>query len=139
MRTLTLSVFILLPAPAFGWGEDGHRAVARIAEQHLTDKAKAAVRDLLGDRAITDKDVCLWPDMIRGQGAYKKKYPDNQTWHYINLDVADDKPDPVKACVNDNCTLGAIARFCKVVKDPAASLEDRREALYFIVHFVGDL
>ena len=49
MRTLTLSILILLPVPAFGWGEDGHRAVARIAEQHLTE-AKAAVRDLLGDR-----------------------------------------------------------------------------------------
>jgi hypothetical protein len=144
MRTLTLAVVILLPASAFGWGEDGHRAVSRIAEMHLTDKAKAAIRDLLRDAdpkrdAITDPLVCLWPDMIRGQAAYKTKYPDNQTWHYINLDIADDKPDPVKACVNDNCTLGAIERFRKVVNDKNVPIQDRREALYFLVHFVGDL
>jgi len=139
MRTLTLAFLIALPLPAFGWGEDGHRAVSRIAEYHLTDKAKAAIRDLLGDRAITDKDVCLWPDMIRGQNAFKTKYPDNQTWHYINLDIADPNPDPVKACVKNNCTLGAIERFCKVLKDPNVAAQERREALYFVVHFVEDL
>ena len=139
MRTLTLLLLILIPVPAFGWGEDGHRAIARIAELHLTDQARTAVRELIGDRAITDKDICLWPDMIRGQAAYKTKYPDNQTWHYINLEIADDKPDPVKACVDNNCVLGAIERFRKTMADKAKSLEDRREALYFVVHFVGDL
>src|SRR5262249_40307135 len=95
--------------------------------------------ELLGERAITDKDVCLWPDMIRGQAAFKKKYPDNQTWHYINLEVADEKPDPEKACVNDNCVLGAIAKFRKVVNDKIVPMQERREALYFVVHFVEDL
>ena len=139
MKTLLCGALLLAPSIAFGWGEDGHRVAARIAEKHLTDKARAGIRELLGDRAITDKDVCLWPDMIRGQAAYQTKYPDNATWHYVDIDIGEANPDPDKNCVNGNCVLGAIERFKKVLKDRTVGEQERREALYFLVHFVGDL
>jgi hypothetical protein len=141
MKKLIIAI-LLIPVIApqlFAWGEDGHRVTARIAESRLSEKARAGIRALLGERAITDKDVCLWPDMIRGQAAFKKKYPDNSTWHYIDIDIALADPDPLKLCRNDNCVLGAIERFKKVLKDPSVSEQERREALYFLVHFVGDL
>ena len=141
MKSLLIALLVIpVFAPrAWAWGEDGHRVTARIAETRLSDKAKAGIRELLGERAITDKDVCLWPDMIRGQAAFKGKYPDNATWHYIDIDITTADPDPVKICVNDNCVLGAIERFKKVLKDRTVGEQERREALYSLVHFVGDL
>ena len=35
--------------------------------------------------------------------------------------------------------IGAIERFKKVLKDPKADKQDRKEALLFVVHFVGDM
>src|SRR5260370_1022478 len=127
MKKLFVAI-LLIPVIAprlFAWGEDGHRVTARIAESRLSEKARAGIRALLGERAITDKDVCLWPDMIRGQAAFKKKYPDNSTWHYIDIDIALADPDPVKLCRNDNCVLGAIERFKKVLKDRTARYQKR--------------
>ena len=49
MRTALAVVVWLLAAaaPAFGWGEDGHRIIGWIAYQHLTPEAKAEVDRLL--------------------------------------------------------------------------------------------
>jgi hypothetical protein len=41
-------VMMLQPAtPAWAWGRIGHRVIARLAERHLTDQAKAEIMALL--------------------------------------------------------------------------------------------
>ena len=130
---------LAMPASAFGWGENGHIVTASIAERHLSEKAKAAIKELIGDRSIADKSICVWADMIRGSAMYRRKYPDNSTWHYINLEVKDEKPDPTAKEFNERNVLAAIEKFRKVVKDKSVPLEDRKEALFLLVHFVSDL
>jgi hypothetical protein len=125
------------------WWEDGHVIVARIAESRLTKEAQAGIKDLLGDnvegeRAISDSRICNWADLIRSSGALNRKYPRNDTWHYINIEIKEKKEDFKPADDNDH-VLGAIERFKKVLKDPNASKEDRKEALLFLVHFIGDM
>jgi hypothetical protein len=42
-------------------------------------------------------------------------------------------------CPKGQCVVSALAGFEAVLKDPQASPEHRKEALLFVVHFVGDL
>jgi hypothetical protein len=143
-RSIPAALLLFLSAtPAPAWWEDGHVVVARIAEAYLTPEARAGIKELLGEnregeRAISDVRICTWADLIRGSGELNVKYPKNDTWHYINIEfkvkAADYQPGD-----DANDVVGAIERFKKVLKDPSAKKQDRKEALYFLVHFVGDL
>ena len=66
------------------WGDKGHRAVAKIAENHLTDKTKQAVKYLLGQRKHL-LDVSNYADEIRSDRAYKF----TGSWHYVNIPSGD--------------------------------------------------
>lgn len=139
---LGLGLTLLSPCRACAWWEDGHIIIARIAEGRLSKEAQAGIKDLLGDgiegeRAISDSRICNWADLIRSSGALNRKYPKNDTWHYINIDIKSTRDD-FKA-KDENHVIGAIERFKKVLADPNASKEDRKEALMFIIHFVGDM
>jgi hypothetical protein len=45
--SLTTLVVIQFAAPVWAWGGTGHRVIARLAERHLTDQAKAEIKALL--------------------------------------------------------------------------------------------
>ena len=127
---------------ANAWWEDGHIIVGRIAESHLSKEARAGIKDLLGEnaegeRAISDSRICNWADLIRSSGALNRKYPKNDTWHYINIEIKVKKED--FQLPDDNHVIGAIERFKKVLKDPKTEKDDRKEALLFLVHFIGDM
>ena len=42
-------------------------------------------------------------------------------------------------CPNGQCALEAIRHFQAVLKDPTKPAQDRREALFFLAHFIGDI
>jgi hypothetical protein len=60
-------------------------------------------------------------------------------WHYVDIPI--DKPhlDMARDCPKGECVIAKIEDFKKVVTDPAATAVERREALIFLVHFVGDM
>ncbi len=41
-RSILVLTALSVASPAFGWGAQGHRVVARVAESRLTPAAKAA-------------------------------------------------------------------------------------------------
>ena len=63
---------------SFGFGSDGHRIVARIAENRLSVSAKREVRRLLGSDDISSTDVPIWADQIRNQR------PLTKPWHFVD-------------------------------------------------------
>ena len=140
---LSCSCPFLSCSSASAWWEDGHIIVSKIAESRLTKEAQAGIKDLLGDnvegeRAISDSRICNWADLIRSSGVLNRKYPKNDTWHYINIEIKVKKED-FKLPDDNNHVIGAIERFKKVLKDPKAEKEDRKEALLFLIHFIGDM
>jgi len=139
----TLAVIVSAASPSFAWWEDGHIIVAKIAEKHLSKEAQTGIRELLdgpeGERAISDSRMCNWADLIRGSGQLNRKYPKNDTWHYINIELQQKRDDSWKADEKGNDVIGAIERFKKVLADTKADKQDRKEALLFLVHFVGDM
>lgn len=136
MRKIALSLFaIALSAALLSWGVTGHRTIGKIAADHLTPQAKAAVRDLIGDTTLAD--VSTWPDEVRSQPAYRHTAP----WHYINLPLGLDYADfeaKVKGMTQDN-VYSALLQQEQILGNTASTHPEKVEALKYIVHFVGDL
>ncbi|MCX6348298.1 MAG: S1/P1 nuclease [Candidatus Aureabacteria bacterium] len=127
-----LVLFLCLPRPSFPWGWDQHKVVAEIAEENLTPPAKQGVAALLGPQAKLS-DVAIWADEI------KDERPDTAPCHYINypLELLEPKYDVRQT--EDGNIVSAIEAQIAILKDREASLSARREALKFLVHFVGDI
>lgn len=127
--------FVIVSLILVSWGKTGHRTIGQLAGSHLTPKAQAAVKDLLGNESLAD--VSSWADEVRGQEAYKK----TGSWHFLNLPLGLSYPEfqkAVTAMTEDN-VYSALLKVESTLKDPNATKESKAEALKFVVHFVGDL
>ncbi len=122
-----------LPAHAGAavWFELGHRVVARIAEGRLTPQAAAAVRDLLAGESMADASV--WADEIRGRRR------ETASQHFVNIPLAVTQYDSTTQCPGGACIIAAIESDRRLLADPAATENQRAEALRFLIHFIGDL
>ena len=130
MTKAILAVF-LLPVLAFSWGKTGHRVVGQIAENNLSPKAAAAVRDLLGPDSLAE--IANWADEIRSDPSWKRADP----WHYVNIPDGETYEAMSKNPAGD--IIVAMKRFEATLRNPAAPKEERIQALKFLVHMIGDI
>ena len=140
----------LLAVPSSAWGPAGHRTVAWIADQRLSPEVKARVAALLLNGQFTMAQVSTCPDALRfaeknpmrPDDEYCAKIaaviPNTGPWHYIDIPV----PKPEKGieayCPNGNCVTAKVREFRDVLKNSNDDAK-RREALMYLVHFVGDM
>ncbi len=115
----------------FAWGPDGHKIVARIAEDQLTPKAKAAIQKLIPGQTLAD--VAIWADTIRGQA----QWAHTKSWHF--LDIADESDYESTPPAPEGDILTAITQNVADLKSSTTTLEEKKNALMFLVHFVGDM
>jgi hypothetical protein len=115
-----------------GWGPEGHSLVARIADAELTPAARARVAEILGP-GVTMASISSWADQVRRQRA------NTGPWHYIDIPI--DKPhmDLARDCPNGDCVVAQISAQRVILLDPAATPVQHKEALMFLIHFVGDM
>ena len=135
-RAVLASLFALSLLPGCGraWGVTGHAIVADIAEHHLTPAALDQIHALLRDEGLEHLDqVGSWPDTIR------KERPEASPWHYVAIPLTENAYVPDRDCKKGDCAVEAIKRFTVILSDPSQPASARREALKFLVHFVGDL
>jgi len=128
--TLFVTAVVLI-----SWGVTGHRTIGRIAANHLSPQATAAVRELLGNETLAEAST--WADEVRNQPDYKH----TGSWHYINLPLGLSEPDfekTVKGMTQEN-VYSALLQQEQVLGSTASSKGQKIEALKFIVHFIGDL
>ncbi|KGM57314.1 endonuclease [Lysobacter arseniciresistens ZS79] len=133
-----LAGLLLAPALASAWGPQGHRLVAALAWDELDPRARARVEQLLaGESDPTLPGIANWADDLRGND------PDigrrSARWHYVNIAGQGCRYDAASACAGGDCVVEAIRAQAAVLGDPARPLEERRQALKFVVHFVGDV
>ncbi|HEY4063095.1 MAG TPA: S1/P1 nuclease [Puia sp.] len=117
------------------WGVTGHRTIGKIAENHLSPRAKAGVESLLGNETLAD--VAPWADEVRNQPEYRATAP----WHFLDLPLGLSYPEfekTVEGMTRENI-YSALLQQEKVIADPGASREKKADALKFVVHFVGDM
>ena len=124
----------LAPTPAFAWGKTGHRVVGQIADVHLTRKARAAVKRILGTETMAE--ASNWPDFMKSDPSpfwQKTASP----WHYVTR-PGGKTYDQVGAPAEGDA-ITALDGFSATLRNRKASLADKRVALRFIIHTCGDL
>jgi len=150
---LAAGLTLLIAAPAYSYGRQGHQAVGETARLLLNDRARAGVRKIMrGSDNLAG--ISVWPDDIkaaaRGKGPlvndgetwrFNEKFPDNGNWHFVNLPLGasaysltgrfsapTDIIHKINQCIE---TLEASGRRRTVLS--------KLQALRFLVHLVGDL
>lgn len=132
MRKLVAVAILIGCLPAFSWGPEGHNLVARLAEARLTPEARARVAAILGPNTSL-ASIASWPDQIR------RGRPETAPWHYIDIPIDRPHLDMARDCPKGDCVIAKIEDFGKALRDPATPPEQRKEALMFLVHFIGDM
>jgi hypothetical protein len=136
MPSVLVGLLLLLSTSTacVAWGEAGHATVAEIAGRHLSKKARAHVRKLLGPGAHEMAAVASWADDVRDNGR-----PETYNWHVVEIPPDAAGYDRARDCRNDDCIVEKIKEFARVVADRRVARAERSEALKFLIHFVGDL
>jgi hypothetical protein len=133
---IALAMLITFQAttPVWAWGRLGHRVISRLAEQHLTDKAKAGIKALL-EQGESLVDASTWAD------EHRRQLPKTAPWHYVDVPSDESKYDQKWSADDPNkgCVVDKINEFRKTLKDTTKSVEDRRFALRFLIHCVEDM
>lgn len=132
MQKLALIGLLCAALPIYAWGPEGHDLIARIAEAQLTPAVHAKVVAILGP-GVSMASVSSWADSIRRDRA------ETGPWHYIDIPI--DKPhrDMARDCPKGDCVIQKIEDFEAILRDPNAPATQRREALMFLIHFIGDM
>jgi hypothetical protein len=113
-------------------GSSAHQITVLIAQLHLSPRAASGVQRLLPPGA-TLPEISTWADDIR------RDRPQTSPWHFIDLPRAERKPLLDRYCFGGNCITEQLKRFVAELANPQTSLPERKDALVFVVHLVGDL
>jgi nuclease S1 len=132
---LVLGLLHLQVQDARAWGSEGHSIVAEIAQRNLSPAARARLAELLPNSASL-ASLSTWADDIRP--IFDKSF----NWHFVSIPLDQTNYDPDRDCLDTprgDCVINAIDRFTKTLSDRSIDLDTRRDALKYLVHFVGDL
>ena len=131
-RSLILSLliaFALFMSPdSRAWWDTEHKKICENAYSLLNATAKAEVLMLL-DRPFDD--ACVWADNI------KSTRPQTRPWHYRNT-FPGIKSITQTSSPDEGDALTALAKQTEILAS-SGSKKQRREALMWIGHLVGDL
>jgi hypothetical protein len=136
-----IPVVLLLPAPASGWGNEGHQVVARVAAERLSPEAQLRISELLevgnDPQAVANAlaKAAIWADEVKADTG-------TESWHFLNLTWQDSRANMGERCANDDCVNARLRLFAAQLKAGDQDADTRfsdDDALRFLVHFVGDL
>ncbi len=144
---------------ARAWGDEGHEIVGLIADHYLQSAVRSRVNSILaGDRTHLTPNTridteAIWADKFRDsdRNTTKVRYNKTHYWHFVDLELSG--PDLNAACFGqpalngtaasngpaEDCVVDKIEEFTAELKNPRTSRKERRYALQFILHFVGDV
>lgn len=144
MLVKKLSVIALVGAlsssfNAVAWGQNGHRIIGKVAEEHLTTATVQALTPLLEESSLAQ--VSTWADEMRSNDSefWRKK---STKWHYINVKDATKMHSHIDHSINSKeqvkNILDGIYYGINTLQSDATTIDEKRFALRFLVHLVGD-
>lgn len=113
------------------WGQNGHRAVGLIAEQHLSKKAKKRIEKVLRDNSLAE--VSVWMDEIKSDTAYNHTHD----WHWVTI-PAGMKYEQTEKNPNGDIIM-KIEELVSALKQDNLTAQQHEVYLKYLVHLVGDL
>lgn len=130
----TLTFCFFAHSALWAWGAVGHKTIAYIAQDRLTPAAWRGIHELLGpDQNLVS--VCTWADTI----AHIR--PETAPWHYIQVYVREEQNryDLSDVCRDHQCVVDQIEKDEGILSNRWTTHANKKEALKFLVHFVGDV
>lgn len=135
---LAMLALLAIATPAAAWSKLGHRLVGELAQRHLAPATAAEVRELLaGETDPTLAGIATWADALRDDDP--DRFKATSRWHYINARGGGCDFDIARDCADGSCVVSAIEAQRAILADRSQPREARRDALKFLVHFVGDV
>jgi hypothetical protein len=161
----SLIVGLLLSTPVYAWNDTGHKVIARIAWNNMSQQARKNVIALLRSApqdsglrglfhtsdpaAVRDElffvRAATWPDIVRDTKfpARRAKFH-KQTWHFINFFWQQDASNTPSDLDRDpepkpENIVERLGRFQTSVVDSSMSQGDRAIQLAWILHLAGDI
>ena len=130
--SVLITVFIVANhGLVFAWGAQCQKVIGYIAELNLSPEAKKYIVKEFNINNLAD--VAIWADIIR------KKRKNERPWHYTNIKEGEWVYVRERDCPDSNCLVEKIKIFSKIVSDNHTLFIERRDALKYLVHFVGDV
>jgi hypothetical protein len=155
-----LAGFCASGRPAQAWGDEGHETIALIAEHYLTPATRARVALILAgdDSGLVARDIAheaTWADKYRDsdRNGTRARYQATRNWHFVDLEIHG-SPDLSRACYGrqqlpvgtaasagpaEDCIVDKIEEFSAELADSHTSERERRLALQYLLHLIGDL
>ncbi|KAG8794639.1 hypothetical protein FRC12_022948 [Ceratobasidium sp. 428] len=127
----------LLYTPALGWGDEGHKITATIAQIHLLPSAKQAICEILPKNANCSlANVATWPDDVKKKPEWKW----SAGLHFVN-GVKDYPPEQCTfgkyGWTTDQNILQGIVNTTRNVTSLTGDEQDI--SLRFLTHYLGDI
>ena len=113
------------------WGKTGHRVIAQIAQEYLTDNTRDSINKILNGKSLVS--ISNYADEIKSD----KKFDKYKPWHYLNIGLDDNYEEFILNKKGD--VVQAINYSIDILKDKNISKDEKAFYLKLLVHFVGDI
>lgn len=121
---------------ALAFGAEGHRIITMMSASFLDPAAKGAMAEIMGK---SWRQEWIASSNWAAEQEKKKGYEWMTLNHRAWFEVGDTEFDPEKHCPKNQCSVAAILGSMKVLKNDDYSQQQKRKALKYIVHYVGDI
>lgn len=129
-----LRLGLALPASVLAWGAEGHRLTGHMAEALLSPRARLEVARLLQGGSLAQ----VATEMDEQRPELARRLPRADDWHFDAQPLCQPAPKQ-RWCGGGHCASSRIAHYTLVLGDAKAPVAQRRQALAFVVHLLGDL
>ena len=164
LAILVVAAAINSNSQALAWGNEGHQTITLIVRHYIDQSPAVAAKmdSILSSPPSNDPDIgsdfdvlATWADRYRESdppGPTRPRYDATHNWHFVDIEL-DGSNDKTSACfgnmlpstaaafpgVPNDCVVNKINQFGRELRDPATSPTERKLALLFLLHFVGDI
>ncbi|HEX2059297.1 MAG TPA: S1/P1 nuclease [Thermoanaerobaculia bacterium] len=142
IRVFMVLALVCPALSAFAWGNPGHEIIARVAQARLSANVRSEVLELLRNRDCRPirrsmAEVSTLPDRFRNQEGGQI----GRSWHFVNIDIAHTDYAQERDCPLGDCVIRRVDRAAEMLRNDEDQFSDceRKDALIYIIHFVGDL
>ena len=129
---MRLTIFIIIGVfSSINWGSTGHRVIAEVASNYLTDNARLEINKILNGETLVNASTHA--DDIKSDSRYDKYY----NWHFLNMEL-DDEYEEITPSERGDVFI-AINKCIDILESDSVSNTDKSFYLKLLVHFIGDL
>jgi len=132
---LTIALIAVSISSFAWWGQNGHRIIGEIADSYLSNKARKAIREILGDESIAI--TSNWPDFIKSDSTFNYL----SAWHYVNVKQGLSQTE-FNAALQKDTSANAYTKLNFLIaelKNKQLPLEKKQMYLRLLIHIAGDI